>query len=66
MMKNKQMSSKHVTFAKGGNGHMFGKQTVKKQTPGVSAVAGEPVGKHIAGGSTKMFGKQTSQPAKAR
>ena len=65
MMKNKQMSSKSASFAKGGSTKMHGKGSVGTQAPGVSSVAGSGGGKWASGGSTKMVGKQSVKPAKA-
>jgi hypothetical protein len=62
----KEMSSKNATFAKGGKGHMFGKQSAGKQKPGGSAhnTSGDG-GKFAKGGSGRMFGFRPSAPAKA-
>ena len=65
MMKNKEISSKSMTFAKGGSGKMAGKQTVGTQTPGQTASMGKSGGKFAKGGTAKMAGKQSSMPAKA-
>jgi hypothetical protein len=59
-MKSKQKSSKSVTFAKGGSGKMFGKQSAGTQKPAQTAQAGKGGGKFAKGGSGKMFGKQST------
>lgn len=63
MMKNKQMSSKSASFAKGGSAKMHGKDSVGTQKPGVSSTESSGGGKWASGGSGKMVGKQTAKPA---
>ncbi|MGE0677772.1 hypothetical protein [Pseudolabrys sp.] len=63
-MSSKVKSSSAPAFAKGGSGHMYGKQSAGKQVPGQTASAGAGGGKFAQGGSTKMFGKQSATPAK--
>ena len=61
-------SEHNVTFAKGGNTPMFGKQAAGEQRPGVTehdAEGGAPGDKYACGGKTKMFGYSGSQPAQA-
>ena len=61
MRKNKQISEKNVTFARGGNHKMMGKGGTGPQAAGVSATThhGPSSKKTFArGGNTKMFGKQ--------
>jgi len=59
--------SHDVTFAKGGNTHMFGEQQAGEVKP---AQTGKPDGQtgkgaeFAKGGSTKMFGFNGSQPAR--
>jgi hypothetical protein len=61
MAKSKQISSKAGAFAKGGSGHMFGKQSVGVKAAGVSGKSDSSnPGKFIKGGSGKMFGKQSA------
>lgn len=64
--KSKEISEKNVSFAKGGKGHMFGKQAASQQ------VAGES-GHNVKGGDNKfaqggsnnhMFGFRPSAPAR--
>lgn len=66
MAKSKRESQHNVEFAKGGNTHMFGKQSAGEQKAGDTAhdTSGDG-GKFASGGSTKMFGFAGSQPAKA-
>lgn len=56
MAKTKVIKSGSFPMTKGGNGHMFGKQTVKAQAPGQSASMGSPTGV-AKGGKGRMFGK---------
>lgn len=59
-------SSHNVEFAKGGNTHMFGEQSVGEQKPGTTAHdVGGGGDKFAKGGSGKMFGYSGSQPAQA-
>lgn len=49
--------------AKGGKGHMFGKQSAGTQKPGTSGKSQSGGGgKWAKGGSGKMFGKQSASP----
>lgn len=59
--------SHDVTFAKGGNTHMFGAQAANPEKPGTTAKTpgSAPGAKFAAGGSSKMFGYAGSQPAQA-
>lgn len=62
----KVLKSGGGSFAKGGSGHMFGKQSAGPKTPGVSGKAQSGSGgKFAKGGTGKMFGKQTAGPRKA-
>lgn len=57
---------KKATFAKGGNGHMFGKQHAGPQAPGVSGNKDKgDGGKFAKGGKGKMFPFRKTAPAKA-
>ncbi len=47
-------------FAKGGKGHMFGKQHAGQQASGTTAHQPTSDGKFASGGKTKMFGKQSA------
>ncbi len=59
--KSKVISSSKPAFAKGGSGHMFGKQSAGPKSPGVSHKAQSGSGgKWAKGGSGKMFGKQSA------
>ncbi len=60
-------SEHNVTFAKGGDNHMFGPQKAGEQAAGVTEHdAGAGSGDKFAkGGSGKMFGYAGSQPAQA-
>lgn len=62
-MKGKNMSSSKPTFAKGGGGKMFGKQSAGNQKPSVSSQEGKGGGKFAKGGGGKMFGKQSASSA---
>lgn len=53
-----------ASFAKGGSGHMSGKNSVGTQKPGVSSQEGRGGGKWASGGSGKMVGKQSAKPVK--
>jgi len=65
MAMGKEMSSKSMTFAKGGSGKMSGKNTVGTQVPGQTAQLGKNGGKFATGGKTKMAGKGSAKPAMA-
>jgi hypothetical protein len=56
-----------VTFAEGGDGHMFGQQAAGPDKPGNTGKdqSGAPGAKFAKGGSTKMFDFHPSQPATA-
>jgi hypothetical protein len=56
-----------VTFAEGGDQHMFGKQAAGPDKPGNTGkdTSAAPGPKFAAGGSNKMFGFNGSQPVKA-
>jgi hypothetical protein len=58
MAKSKQESEHDVTFAKGGDTHMFGKQAAGPDKPGNTGKdqSAAPGPKYASGGSTKMFG----------
>lgn len=58
--KSKVVSTKTPAFAKGGKGHMFGKQAAVSQSPGTTTHAGAKGGKFAKGGGGKMFGKQAA------
>jgi hypothetical protein len=65
MAKSKEVSSKNVTFVKGGKTKMFSEQEAGAQKPGVSGhtvPAGEQ--QFASGGKGKMFGFRPSSPAK--
>jgi hypothetical protein len=67
MANSKVKSSKAGAFAKGGSGHMFGKQAAGPKTPGQTGkVQKGDGGKFAKGGSGKMFGYTGSSPAKPR
>lgn len=59
MAKGKEISSKPATFAKGGSGKMFGKQSAGPQKPGTTAhsVSGNG-GKFAKGGPSGKVGNQ--------
>jgi len=67
MAKSKQESEHNVTFAEGGDTHMFGKQSASPDTPGNTGKTEKaaPGAKYAEGGSTKMFGFHGSVPASA-
>jgi hypothetical protein len=67
MAKSKQESEHNVTFAEGGDTHMFGKQSASPDTPGNTGKTEKaaPGAKYAEGGSTKMFGFHGSVPATA-
>lgn len=51
------------SFAKGGSGKMFGKQSAGPKSPGITGKAQSGSGgKFAKGGSGKMFGKQSAGP----
>jgi len=51
------------SFAKGGSGHMFGKQSAGPKSSGITGKAQSGSGgKFAKGGSGKMFGRQTAGP----
>lgn len=54
-----------MTAVRGGKGRMVGKQHAGTQVPGQTATKSGKGGKFASGGKTKMFGKQTSRPAKS-
>jgi hypothetical protein len=59
MAKGKEMSSKNVTFAKGGTTKMMGRQYAGPDKPGVTGKATTGTGgKFAKGGSTGKVGKQ--------
>jgi len=57
----------NVTFAEGGDGHMFGKQSAGPDKPGNTGkdTSAAPGPKFAAGGSSKMFGFNGSQAQQA-
>jgi hypothetical protein len=65
--KTKQESERDVTFAEGGDTHMFGQQAAGPDKPGNTGkdTSGAPGAKFAKGGSSKMFGFTPSQEAKA-
>jgi hypothetical protein len=61
MAKSKVKSEGSKTFAKGGSGHMHGKQHAGPQKPGTSSHdVSSDGGKFGKGGSGHMFGKQSA------
>jgi len=66
-LKTKENSEHNVTFAEGGDTHMFGKQAAGPDKPGNTGKdqSSAPGPKYAAGGSNKMFGFTPSQAAKA-
>jgi hypothetical protein len=60
-------NSHNVTFAEGGDGHMFGQQAAGPDKPGNTGkdTSGAPGPKYASGGSGKMFGFSPSQAAKS-
>jgi hypothetical protein len=56
--KSKQESEHDVTFAEGGDTHMFGKQAAGPDKPGNTGKdpTGAPGAKYAEGGKGKMFG----------
>lgn len=67
MAKSKQESEHNVTFAEGGDGHMFGPQSASPDVPGNTGKTPKaaPGAKYAEGGKGKMFGFAGSQPATA-
>ncbi len=67
MAKSKQESEHNVTFAEGGDTHMFGKQAAGPDKAGNTGKdpTAAPGAKYAEGGSTKMFGYHGSVPAKS-
>lgn len=65
--KTKTETSHDVTFAEGGDTHMFGEQAAGPDKPGNTGKdqSSAPGAKYAEGGKTKMFGFAGSQPAKA-
>jgi hypothetical protein len=65
--KTKTETSHDVTFAEGGDTHMFGEQAAGPDKPGNTGKdqSGAPGPKYAAGGKNKMFGFAGSQPATA-
>jgi hypothetical protein len=65
--KTKVESSHDVTFAEGGDTHMFGKQAAGPDKPGNTGKdqSSAPGHKFAEGGKGKMFGFAGSQPATA-
>jgi hypothetical protein len=59
--------SHDVTFAKGGNTHMFGEQAAGEQTPAETGKTQDsaPGDKFASGGKSKMFGYQGSVAARS-
>ena len=57
----------NVTFAEGGDAHMFGKQSAGPDKPGNTGKdpTGAPGPKFASGGTNKMFGYNGSQPQQA-
>lgn len=55
-MATKKGSSKSASFAKGGSGKMFPKQSSGPQKPGQTSSAGRSGAKFASGGKGKMFG----------
>jgi hypothetical protein len=67
MAKSKQESEHDVTFAEGGDTHMFGQQSASPDTPGNTGKTEKPApgAKYAEGGKGKMFGFHGSVPATA-
>jgi hypothetical protein len=65
--KTKQETEHDVTFAEGGDTHMFGQQAAGPDKPGNTGKdpTSAPGAKFAKGGSTKMFGYSPAQEAKA-
>lgn len=64
MADSKLKGSSTPSFARGGKGHMFGKDSAGTQKSGVSSQEGKGGGKFPKGGSGHMFGKQSSKAQK--
>jgi hypothetical protein len=62
----KEISSKSVTFAKGGTNKMAPQMKTGTQVPGQSAQMGRGTGKFAVGGTTKMAAQGSSMPAKPK
>jgi len=61
MASTKVKSSSKPGFAKGGSGHMFGKQSAGPKSAGITGKAQSGSGgKWAKGGSKQMFGKQNA------
>ncbi len=66
MAKQKEVKETNVTFAKGGNNHMFGPQTAgPEQAGGTAHKTSGSGGEFAKGGSGKMFGYCGSEPQQA-
>jgi hypothetical protein len=65
--KSKETSEHNVTFAEGGDQHMFGKQAAGPDKAGNTGKdqSAAPGAKYAAGGSHKMFGFSPSQAVTA-
>jgi hypothetical protein len=65
--KTKKEGQHDVTFAEGGDGHMFGQQAAGPDKPGNTGKdpTGAPGPKFAAGGKTKMFEFHPAVPATA-
>jgi len=64
MMKNKQMSSRPASFAKGGSGNMIGKMSAGSVKSGHTMGHQNGGGNFAKGGSGHMVGKTGASPAK--
>jgi hypothetical protein len=62
----KEISSKSVTFAKGGTNKMAPQMKTGTQVPGQSAQMGRGTSKFAVGGTTKMAAQGSSMPAKPK
>jgi hypothetical protein len=62
--KSKKEGQHDVTFAEGGDDHMFGKQQAEPQTPAQTSSESDPGpgAKFAKGGGGKMFGFNPSVP----
>ena len=66
MGKSKVISKSSGSFAKGGSGKMFGKQSAGPKSAGITGKAQSGSGgKWAKGGSGHMFGKQSASPRKS-
>lgn len=65
-MSKKVLKTGKMTPVRGGKGHMFTEREAGPQKPGQSASEGQsgPETQWAKGGTTKMFGKQSANPAK--